>query len=181
MREMRLGADDVQRAIQLFREGKQPGFPVERDAAALGEAARGYPELLRTFLEIQMDFALAHGGPTPGQRAVLQRLGLAVGVSELDVVRLEALLRARRNFRGRPAGPPATGADDLAAAYRVLGIEPAATDKAVKDAYRRLVNQHHPDKQAARGLPDSMREVAKERTREVIAAYEVVRAARGLR
>jgi DnaJ like chaperone protein len=69
----------------------------------------------------------------------------------------------------------------LAAAYRVLGVEPGAPDKAVKDAYRRLVNEHHPDKQAARGLPESMREVAKERTREILAAYELVRAERGLK
>jgi DnaJ like chaperone protein len=181
MRELQLGPQDVQRAIALFTEGKEPGYPVEDDAGALRAAARGYPELLRTFLEIQYDFALVHGGPTPAQRAVLLRLGRAVGVGDLELARFESLLRARRSFRERPAGAAAGGADALAGAYRVLGVEPTASDKAVKDAYRRLVNQHHPDKQAARGLPESMREVAKERTREILAAYELVRTARGLR
>jgi DnaJ like chaperone protein len=181
MAEMRLGPDDVRRAIALFTEGKQPGFPVEEDAAALRAAAQGYPELLRTFLEIQVDFALAHGGPTPPQRAVLERLTAAAGVDQASFARLEALLRARRNFRGRPGAGGQPRADALAAAYRVLGVDATASDKAVKDAYRRLVNEHHPDKQAARGLPESMREVAKERTREILEAYELVRARRRLR
>jgi DnaJ like chaperone protein len=182
MAEMRLGPDDVRRAIALFTEGKRPGFPVDDDAAALRAAAQGYPELLRTFLEIQVDFALANGGPTAGQRRVLERLAAAVGADAAGLARLEAMLRARRSFRARPAGaggPPAP--DALAAAYRVLGVDAAASDKAVKAAYRRLVNEHHPDKQAARGLPESMREVAKERTREILAAYELVRAQRGIR
>lgn len=181
MAGMRLGAEDVRQAIALFTEGKQPGFPVADSAAALRAAASGYPELLRAFLEIQVDFALAHGGPTPGQRAVLERLARAVGVDTAGLARIESLLRARRNFRDRPAGEVRPPAVALAAAYRVLGVEPGAPDKAVKDAYRRLVNEHHPDKQAARGLPESMREVAKERTREILAAYELVRAERGLK
>lgn len=181
MAGMRLGPEDVRRAIAHFTEGKQPGFPVEDDAAALRAAARGYPELLRTFLEIQLDFALATGGPTPPQRRVLERLAAAVGASGAGLARLEAALRARRSFRDREAGGGPPPAAALAAAYRVLGVDAAASDKVVKAAYRRLVNEHHPDKQAARGLPESMREVAKERTREILAAYEVVRARRGIR
>jgi DnaJ like chaperone protein len=42
------------------------------------------------------------------------------------------------------------------------------------------MNQHHPDKQAARGLPESMLEAAKERTHEIRAAYELSRERRGL-
>jgi DnaJ like chaperone protein len=43
------------------------------------------------------------------------------------------------------------------------------------------MNQHHPDKLASRGLPDSMLETAKERTREIRAAYERIRDKRGMR
>ena len=57
----------------------------------------------------------------------------------------------------------------------------AATDAEVKTAYRRLMNQHHPDKQAARGLPESMLEAAKERTHEIRAAYELIREQRGMK
>ena len=43
------------------------------------------------------------------------------------------------------------------------------------------MNQHHPDKLVARGMPDSMMEVAKERTREIRAAYERIKEQRGIK
>ena len=63
-------------------------------------------------------------------------------------------------------------------AYRALGINSEATDKEVKIAYRRLMNQHHPDKLVARGMPESMISVAEEKTHKIKAAYDRVKAQR---
>ena len=52
------------------------------------------------------------------------------------------------------------------------------TDEQIVKAYRRQMSRHHPDKLKANGLPDSMLERAKERTQQIQAAYEVIRAAR---
>jgi DnaJ like chaperone protein len=100
-----------------------------------------------------------------------------LGVSRVELVHLEAMIRARRSF-GQQRPPQA---DVLDKAYESLGLQAAATDEEVKTAYRRLMNQHHPDKQAARGLPDSMRQMAEERTLEIRAAYDLIRERRGLR
>jgi len=51
----------------------------------------------------------------------------------------------------------------------------------VKLAYRRLMNQHHPDKLRSRGMPESMIPVAETKTRQIRAAWDTVRAARGMR
>ena len=51
--------------------------------------------------------------------------------------------------------------------YRVLGVSRDASDEAIKKAYRKLVFQHHPDRN-----PDSTHAEAK--IREINAAYEVV-------
>ena len=40
-------------------------------------------------------------------------------------------------------------------------------------AYRRQLSKHHPDKLKANGLPDSMLEHAKQRTQQIIEAYEL--------
>ncbi|MCH8101083.1 MAG: co-chaperone DjlA, partial [Proteobacteria bacterium] len=42
----------------------------------------------------------------------------------------------------------------------------------------KLISQSHPDKLAARGLPDSMRPVAEERSRELNSAYDMIKSAR---
>ncbi|MFA7388435.1 MAG: co-chaperone DjlA, partial [Thiohalobacteraceae bacterium] len=44
---------------------------------------------------------------------------------------------------------------------------------------RRLMNQHHPDKLVAKGLPEEMVSLATEKTQEIKAAYETIKAARG--
>ena len=55
-----------------------------------------------------------------------------------------------------------------------------ATPAEIKRAYRKLISQNHPDKLAARGLPESMRAVAEERSREINAAYDLIKDARGM-
>jgi molecular chaperone DnaJ len=51
--------------------------------------------------------------------------------------------------------------------YRVLGLSRDASDDAIKKAYRKLVFQHHPDRN-----PDSTH--AESKIREINAAYEVI-------
>ena len=86
-----------------------------------------------------------------------------------------------RDAHGPHGGAVADQRPSLAQAYRVLGLAAEASDSDAKLAYRRLMNQHHPDKLRARGMPDSMIPVAEEKTREIRAAWEIVRAARGLK
>ena len=58
-------------------------------------------------------------------------------------------------------------------------VPSSASDAEVKKVYRRLISQNHPDKLAGKGLPESMREMAEERTREINTAYETIKNARG--
>ena len=53
-----------------------------------------------------------------------------------------------------------------------------ATDAEVKKAYRRQMNQHHPDKLVARGMPEDMIKIATEKTQEIKAAYEQIKRSR---
>lgn len=179
MRRMRLKEPEVRQAIDLFTRGKSADFPVIGQVQRLRQHCGRYPELLQTFLEIQIDLALVKGVVTPAERELLARIADALGVGRLVLARLEALLRARR--RSSAGGGESAPASSLERAYRILGIEAAASDAEVKKAYRRLMNQHHPDKQIARGLPEEMLELAKERTSEIRAAYEAIREHRGFR
>ena len=179
MHQWRLRPEEVRLAIDLFSRGKQPDFQLEAQVQRLASSCAGQPELVRTFLEILMEIPLAKGGMDPAERDVLWRIAGTLGVSRVEMAQLEALLRAQRSFGQNAAH--ASAAAELEQAYKALDIDTSATDKEVKTAYRRLMNQHHPDKLVARGLPDSMLEVAKEKTREIRAAYERIRDHRGMR
>ena len=96
------------------------------------------------------------------------------------MAQLEAMLRAGARSGGAgQAGvrPPSVWLED---AYTALGVAPSASDAEVKRAYRHLVSENHPDKLAARGLPESMRQLAEERTREINVAYDLIKDSRAL-
>jgi DnaJ like chaperone protein len=103
-------------------------------------------------------------------------------MSGLEFAYMEAALRARQRTRGAsPGARPAAGAGSLAECYAELEIDAKLTDQEVTKAYRRQMSRHHPDKLVANGLPESMAQVAKEKTQRIQEAYEGIRAARGMR
>lgn len=181
MHRMQLGPEDVRRAIELFTAGKQPDFRPGPQAARLRRACGFQPALLRTFMEIQLDLALSKGQIAPREREVLWTVAAELGIGRVELAQLEAVMRASRSFRRGRTDAASRPRRSLDEAYKVLGLDSTATDREVKTAYRRLLNQHHPDKLASRGLPESMLEVAKERTREIRSAYELIRDRRGLK
>lgn len=182
MGRMRLEPAQVQEAVRLFRDGKSPDWPLEDRVRRLADAFGHRRSLRRAFLEIQMEAAIAGGGLSGPTRAALWRVARALDLTRVEMAQIEALLRMARGGHGQQGRPAIEDArPSLDEAHRVLGIDTHASDADAKLAYRRLMNQHHPDKLRARGMPDSMIPVAEEKTREIRAAWEVVRSARGLK
>lgn len=66
-------------------------------------------------------------------------------------------------------------ADQLVDAYKILDVSSDADGKTVKRAYRKLMNEHHPDKLMAKGLPPEMMNVAKEKSQEIQNAYDLIK------
>ncbi len=180
MHHMRLSPDQVQDAIRLFSEGKQPDFPLEDTTEGLYRLSLRRHGLHRAFIEIQIQAMLAAGNISANERDVLWRVAQSLRVSRVELAQIEALIRLHRARSGSGARDRPVKAD-LGQSYRILGVAPDAADRDVKTAYRRLMNQHHPDKLKARGMPESMIPVAEEKTREIRAAYDAIRESRGMR
>ena len=179
MHRMKLRPEDVRRAIDLFTAGKQPDTDIEAAILRLRTACGPQPELIQAFLEVQLEIALSKGSISNAERSVLWRIAEILGIGRVALAQLEALMRARRSF-GQDR-PRQTQRSDLDAAYQALGVEPAASNAEIKTAYRRLMNEHHPDKLVAKGLPDEMLEMAKDRAREINAAYDLIKANRNIK
>jgi DnaJ like chaperone protein len=187
MGELRLDAAQVREAIACFTAGKDREFDLTAELAGLRRACRGRPDLLRVFLELEVRAALAGNGLEGPVRPLLGRIARQLGISPLELAHIEAVLRIQRGAfggeapaggRARAGGPAGEGA--LQAAYRVLETTAAASDAEVVKAYRRQLNRHHPDKLKANGLPESMMAHAKQRTQQIIEAYDLIRERRGM-
>ncbi len=57
----------------------------------------------------------------------------------------------------------------------MLGVDATASDAEIKKAYRKLMSEHHPDKLAAKGLPDDMMKLATEKAQDIQAAYALIK------
>lgn len=62
--------------------------------------------------------------------------------------------------------------------YKILGLEPSATNDEVKKAYREMAKQFHPDKVAYLG--EEMKKAAEEKFKKINEAYEAVKKERGM-
>jgi DnaJ like chaperone protein len=173
---LRLSPEQREAAKAAFNRGKSPGFDLDGEVAKLARAAHGRFALLQLFLQVQIMAAGADGRLHPAEHGMLVRVARGLGLGEGVVAQLEALLRAAMGGATAANGPPPR--DKLADAYAALGVSASASDAEIKRSYRRLMTQNHPDKLAAKGLPESMREIAEERTREINTAYELIKAAR---
>jgi DnaJ like chaperone protein len=180
---LRLSSEQREQAKAAFTRGKAPEFDLDAEIDRLkGAIGLGRGPLLRLFLQLQCMAVAADGHVHEAEHAMLVRIARRLGLTERDVAELEALLRASA---AGPAGSAGAGAPPrrarLGDAYTALGLTPEASDAEVKRAYRRRVSENHPDKLAARGLPESMRQVAEERTREINLAYELIKESRSFK
>jgi DnaJ like chaperone protein len=183
MTRMVLNDDMRKAAIELFNQGKAADFNLDAVLDQFRRECHRRRNLLQMFVEIQLHASYADGEVHEAEAQVLRHICSQLGISKMEFAHLEALVRNAQEFTGagaqgqRSSRPPSR--DRIADAYQVLGVAATATDAEVKTAYRRLMNQHHPDKLVAKGLPEEMIALATEKTQEIKAAYETVKAARG--
>ena len=173
---LNLDGDQREQAKAAFTRGKQPDFDLDAAVDAFGRMSRGRGPLLQLFLQLQIMAVAADGHIHPAEHEMLVRVARRLGLHESDVSQLEALLRAATGGPSAAGAPPSR--DRLADAYAALGVTPDSSGAEIKRAYRKLISQNHPDKLAARGLPESMRAVAEERSREINSAYDLIKVAR---
>ncbi len=176
MSAMRLTSEQVGEAIKYFTAGKQKAYPIKERIQDLHAIIGNQRVLARAFVEIQVRALIAAGSVRKNQRELLSEIAGGLGIGSIELAQIEVLVRSQFNR--------ASGQSDrvsLEEAYHVLGVLSSATDREIKTAYRRLMNQHHPDKLVARGLPKSMTEVAEKKTQEIRAAYEHIKRKRNIK
>ena len=167
-----------EQAKAAFSRGKQDDFDLDTAVDQFARISRGRGPLLQLFLQVQCLAVAADGRIDDAEHTMLLRIAQRLGLSARDVAQLEALLRASAGGPSAKGGKPTQ--DRLTDAYAALGVTPEASPAEIKRAYRKLISQSHPDKLASRGLPESMRAVAEERSRELNAAYDLIKKARNI-
>jgi len=75
--------------------------------------------------------------------------------------------------RRRSSSDPEEASESSFDPYRILGIDPSASDEEIRAAYAARMHEYHPDKVAHLG--EELQEVAHRKTVEIQRAYEKLR------
>ncbi|MDI9246028.1 co-chaperone DjlA [Marinobacter sp. CHS3-4] len=175
--QFRLSGESRERAKAAFNRGKADDFDLDAELQHFLSISGRQPALLQMFLQVQVSAVAADGVIHPAEHEMLLRVARGLGLPESQVEQLEAMLRGSQGGQAGGGGQQST-ASQLENAYKVLGVSSSDSDADIKKAYRKLMSENHPDKLAGRGLPESMREMAEQKTREISHAYDVIKAAR---
>ena len=173
----RLNESQKAMAKAAFNRGKSDDFDLDAELDRFIQASGRQPSFLQMFLQVQVSAVAADGQVHPAEHEMLVHIARRLGLPESQVDQLEAMLRGAHAGQAGGASNYST-TQQIDDAYKVLGVSPEASDAEIKKVYRKLMSENHPDKLAGRGMPESMREMAEERTREISHAYDVVKAAR---
>ncbi|WP_430463005.1 co-chaperone DjlA [Thalassolituus sp. LLYu03] len=179
MEQMGLNDSQRQNAIRFFTEGKHPDLDLMPDLNLLRNLFAQRAGLAQMFIEIQLMVAYADGRLSLEERRLLDKICKALGISAFQFEWINGRVQAAMSGAGKRHGGGQSQETQLRNAYAVLGVKADTGDDELKKAYRKLMSQHHPDKLVAKGLPEEMMKLAKEKTQEIQTAYDLIRKSRG--
>lgn len=144
---------------RAFMLANQTVLGFESYARQIGRKYRARPCLLEDVLDGLFHIAVADGALTQSELDYLADVAGHFGFSEMEFRRIKA------TNLGPEAGDP----------YAVLGLLPGASMEEVRQAWRRIAAENHPDRMLQRGAPAEFVEIAREKTAAINAAYAKIR------
>lgn len=157
---------EARKVGRVYNSARQNASDFEPYAQQMAILFRSEPAVLEDLLASLFYIARADGDIKPSEMTFLRRVGDLFGLDALAFERVRSMFMSS----GVPADP-----------YGVLGLSRAASDAELKNTYRRLIREHHPDALSAKGVPKSFMEVANQKMAAINAAYDQIQRERGLR
>ena len=147
---------------RLFDSAKRNADGFEPYAKQIGEMFADRPEVLKNLLGCLYHIANADGEVTEAELNYLYSVCLYFGLSDDDFSSLG------------PDARPQVSSDP----YQTLGADPEESPDAIKQKYRKLVKENHPDKLLSEGADEAAFEMANKRLAEINAAFRAIKETR---
>jgi DnaJ like chaperone protein len=167
-RIFRIPPEQVRNVGTLFDEARESADGYEVWARRLGESFADQKGVLEDVAAALMQVAAADGPLKPREIAFMDSVRGLMGLSEAQWA------------RARSGGGGSAARSSEPDPYAVLGIPPTATDALVREAWRNLVRENHPDALAAKGVPEQFVKQATEKVARINAAWDRIKRDRGM-
>jgi len=177
MQQMRLSDSQRQQAMSYFAQGKADDFQIDVLLDEYIQVSHQNRMLTQMLLEVMILGALADGELHTNEEKILLHIFSRLGFTQNDYQSFLARVQGQQHFHQGGSSTyyqQQSSEDAIKEAYVVLGVSSDVSNAELKKAYRRQMNQHHPDKLVSRGMPEEMVKMATEKTQEIKAAYELL-------
>lgn len=198
MGRLQLDSEKRKLAQDSFNRGKSANYPLQERLNELYTQYRYRKKVLNIFCEQLIQAAISDGTLHQKEEQILYSVAQAFHIPRAQMAMYIQMMMASYQFQrgqqyqqynqNRQQGGYHQGSyqrqsaqSDIDNAYRILGVDPNADNTTIKRAYRKLMNEHHPDKLVSKGLPKEMLEAAKKRAQEIQAAYDLIKAHKGFK
>ncbi|MCU1386447.1 MAG: Molecular chaperone DjlA [Acidobacteria bacterium] len=148
---------------RVYNMARQDIAGFEHYAGQIARLFVGNPAMLEDILDGLFEIAKADGVLHPGESAFLEKVAEIFGFAPNEFRRIRA-----SHF-----------APDLSDPYVILGVSYVADENEIKQTYRRLVRENHPDSLMARGVPAEFIKLATDKLATINTAYERIQQERG--
>jgi len=149
---------------RIFNLARQDIAGFEYYAGQIAQLFVGNPAMLEDVLDGLFEIAKADGVLHPEEAKFLERVAEIFGFAPNEYRRIRA-----SHF-----------APELTDPYVILGLSYSADDNELRQTYRKLVRENHPDSLMARGVPPEFIKLANDKLAAINTAYEKICAERGV-
>ena len=156
------GQERAENYIKMLREILDQDYNINDVSRQVGQYM-DYSSRLQ-LIHYLFGIAAADGFVSASEADVIHSISMYMGVGEADYQSIKAMFMREVN--------PSENA------YKILGVEPSASDEEIKKAYREMAKKNHPD--LVSNLGEEVHQAAEKKFQEINEAYETVKKQRGM-
>lgn len=154
------GEESAEESFRLFKKVIHDNEVSLRSVCLQVREKISHPERLQ-LIHFLYNLSLADGVVSESEVDVIQKMGTYFNISQKDMDSIKAM------FYNAPDGM-----------YKILEVDPKASDAELKKAYRKMALKYHPDK--LEQMSEEVKESARQKFMKVQEAYELIKKERGL-
>lgn len=153
-----IAREDEEAAGKVFNLARQDVNGFAAYATRIKRMFRDRPEVLRDLMDGLFHIAMSDGVYHPAEDRFLQEVSEIFGLSDAEFVALR-----RRHAPGEIFDP-----------FEILGVTLDTPMSEIRQAWRRLVKENHPDRLMARGVPKEAIKLAEKRLYDINRAWKEI-------
>jgi DnaJ like chaperone protein len=162
-RDLNLNPESKRFAAQILETAIESPMSFQDFAGQFYQHFQQQPQLLDLMIDVLFRLSVADGSLSASEENLIRS---AAGIFNFGEQKYKEL-RSRY-------------APDFERYYAILETDSTATDEEIKQQYRKLVKEYHPDMVASKGLPEEFTQFAHDKFREIQEAYDAVKKERGI-